>query len=269
MTFRAMPSRDRGWILSLGIGIALAPAGCGGNSTTSPSQPYTMPLTQATVQSAVDLFTTGTDTVPVQCSGTVPIDCPGGSAGPVVTIALDRVSDSIFTFMPGQSYQYSTHVALTVSQDIPVTIPVIGACGLHVDVSQGASPTVHVSGEVTFRSSTLAGPLDELDLTAALDGLEAADVSLTGGGACALANESLSLYLGLLTTALGTPTEVLLCAGSGPGKFVTCPAPAAAARRVGGSGRLSVQMLPARWLPVDERGGAQVAGARPGTGAGG
>ena len=230
----SVPSFRRFGVAALCAGITLALAGCGdsGSGPTSPPPPYKMPLSQATIQSAVDLFTTGTDTVPVQCGGTVPIDCPGGASGPVITISRARVVDSLFLQRLDTAYSFSAYVTLTSSQDIPVTIPVVGDCGLHLDTSAGSSPTVHLSGQAYFTSSVPAGPLDELALTFNLDGLEAADFSLSGGTACALANEAASFYVGTILSALGTGAPIFLCAGSGPGLFALCPSsPSAAERR--------------------------------------
>ncbi len=213
--------------------IAIAFAACGGSSseTTAPKPKYTMPLTLATVSSAVDLLTTGTDTVPVQCTGTLLVDCPGGVAGPVVTISRVRVLDSIVTLAPGVQYTYSAYVTLTSTQDIPVSVPSVGDCGLHLDTSPGNSPTVRVFGGAYFRSSVQQGPLDELALTIGLDGLEAADISFTGGTVCQVANATISLYLAPIAAALQGGTTILLCAGSGPGRFVVCPNSPAAAER--------------------------------------
>jgi hypothetical protein len=205
----------------------MAIGGCSGSKSipSGPNTAYTLPLTRGTVQAAVDLLTTGTDTVPVQCGATVPVDCPSGTPGPTITVALDRVADSIVLIDSSFSsieYTFSAHLTLTTNQDIPLTLPVVGECGLHVDTSPGASPTVHVSGQAHFTSSVGAGPLDELMVTVGLDGLEAADVSLTGGTACALATVASGVYVGAISAALRTGGTIPLCAGSGPGLFVVC-----------------------------------------------
>lgn len=241
MTLCVPLSGCRVGVVALCAGMALALAGCGGSrsgpTAPPPPPPYTMPLSRATIQSAVDLVTTGMDTVPVLCGGTVPVDCPGGAPGPVITVSRVRVLDSLLALRPDTAYDFSAYVTLTSSQDIPVTVPVVGDCGLHLDTTPGASPTVRLSGQAYFVSSVPAGPLDELEIDVGLDGVEAADVSLTGGAGCALVNQSIGFYLGVISAALRTGTgPIFLCAGSGPGLFVVCPAsPAAAERPRGGA----------------------------------
>lgn len=211
MIGRTMAAVGSGWLL-------LATMGCGGSETTAVVPP-TLAVTQATVQSALDLFTTGTVGVPATCAGSVLIDCPGGNPGSPVPISLTRTASSIVQTGPG-AFTYVVQLSVASQADIPVTISGV-ECGAAVNTAAGASPTVQIAGTAIFSSQTLGGPVDRLDLTQGLTGLETADVALNGGSACQLLNAGVALSAGLLTSAFSSAASHL-CASSGAHMFVAC-----------------------------------------------
>ena len=196
--------------------LATVAAGCGSKSATAP---LTLPVTSATVQSAVDLFTTGTLHVPPSCGTSPSIDCPGGTAGTPIPVTVTRGATTIAQTAP-DVFGYDVDLAIATGSAIPVSYQGVD-CTVAVNTAAGASPTVHVAGTATFSSQTPGGSIDRLDLTIALTGLEATDVTFSGGTLCQMANfGGLSFFGGIVTNAFeGVASH--LCAGAG-GQLTTC-----------------------------------------------
>ncbi len=197
-------------------GAAALTAACG-KSATSPSN-ATLTPDAATVQAALNTYTTGTIAVPPNCASTVAINCPGGSAGGTSYVGITR-SGLTITQAAADSFAYAMDLA--VATQSPFTVSSNGVdCAVSVNTAAGTSPTVHLAGTATFTSRTVGGAIDEIDLTTALTGAEAADVSVTGPTACQILQSQASFFEGVMVSAL-TGGTTRLCAASG-GHFTSC-----------------------------------------------
>ena len=206
-------------------------------SSTAPQGYEALPATSATVQSALDLFTTGDVLVPTVCDPTASarINCPGGVPGSPVYVTVTRHSVSITENVPAARFDYLVQMKLVTAMDIPITVPLVGDCGLHIDTSPGPDSLVQIVGSASFRSRTPGGPIDELDLsTPTMNNLTSDDVSLSGGFGCTIANLGLSFFLMTLESTI-TPPARSLCGAPGPKLFVACDPPPPVAYTVGGA----------------------------------
>jgi hypothetical protein len=206
-------------------GMLLA-GGCG-KSSTGPVGYEALPATAGTVQAALDLFTTGNVLVPTVCdsAATTKLNCPGGVPGSPVYITVRRDSLSIVYNMPADRFDYAVKMKLVTPVDIPVTIALVGECGLHLDTTPGADSLVQIVGTASFRSHIAGEPIDELDFsTPVVNGLTSDDMALTGGTGCLLANMGLSFYVETLQAMIGPPA-LSLCGAPGPPLFVACETP--------------------------------------------
>lgn len=216
-----------GWArVRCGAGLLLAMAAC--KSSTAPQGYEALPETAETVQAALDLFTTGDVSVPPNCGGSPAVNCPGGTPGGSVTLALTRTRNSLFQVNPG-TFEFSVDLKVLSQTPIPITVPAIGECTMIVDTRPGTDSTLRITGEGTFLEDTVSGdPPNRLVFTTpTITGLTTDDVSIAGGGTCDIANLGLEFFLGTLETAITPPTESL-CGAAGPTLFVACPQPPAA-----------------------------------------
>ncbi|MGH7590044.1 MAG: hypothetical protein ACREL2_01285 [Gemmatimonadales bacterium] len=202
--------------------LALAFGGCGGGST-NPDPYEALPTTLSTVQAAVALVTTGTATVSAQCSADIPINCPGGVAAAPVAITVTGDTNSA-SAVDSVTYDFTAEVSVVSQEDIPITVPAIGACSVKIDTGPGTSATIQLVGTATFGAQVAGGPLDRLDLAIVLvNGVETADFTLDGGGVCGAADLAETFYINIVTAALQTlPLHV--CGAPGPSLFTPCAA---------------------------------------------
>jgi MYXO-CTERM domain-containing protein len=159
----------------------------------------------ATLQIALDLLALGLDAsgnleVASSCGSSPPVCCTGGTPStPCGPLHLDLVEARIDA-PPGTDrldVTYQVHAA-TVA-DIPVELPAVGECFVHIDTTPGASSAVQVDLPILLS-------VDHLHILAAgditLSGAESSDFQLTGGLPCSIANVGLSFFSGLLTQPL-------------------------------------------------------------------
>lgn len=189
--------------------VAVA-AACG----SDPLAPYeVLPQTTATVQSAVDFVTMGQDTIPVDCGSAITINCTGGNPGTApAVITLTRTALSLDSLAEG-SFSFGAQVTIT-SPGIPVNIPTAGNCTVDIDTSPGTSSTAQLSGPVTFPEST------HVQINGTLEGLEADDISISGGIGCALADGFQAFIVGAVADMLSR--NVILCGAPGAALLVPC-----------------------------------------------
>jgi hypothetical protein len=207
--------RVRALTVLLGGGILFAAGGCG---SSSPTAPASFPETSATVQLALNRFTTGTISVPASCGGSILINCPGGTAGSAVSVTLTRSGTTITQTAP-DVFSYATDFGVVTQS--PIVVSSNGTdCDVSVNTANGTASTVHLEGTATFSRQTVGGAINEIDFTTALTGVEAADVTITGPGACQVLAANLVFVEGVLVSAL-TSQSTRLCAGAG-GTFTTC-----------------------------------------------
>ena len=157
------------------------------------------------------------------CAGTVPVNCPGGNLASPVYLNLTRSAVAV-ALVPGTDrYDFSATLAAATATGIPITLPTVGACTLNINSASGTSPTVVLTGSVTFASQTPNGPIDRLDFSnLAASGLENADVSITGGIGCTVAGLVTTILVAQIASIL---TQVpSLCAAPGPALLEICAA---------------------------------------------
>ena len=203
-----------GWLVA-GLGAAVLVAGCGGSST-SPSN-ATLTPNAATVQAALNTYTTGAVSIPPYC-GTTGVNCPGGVAGSATKVDFTRSGLTITQAAP-DSFAYAMDLA--IATESPFTVSANGIdCGVAVNTAAGSSPTVHVAGTAIFTSQTMSGPINEVDLSTTLTGAESADLTMSGGSTCTALGTVSQYVAGAMLLALTNGTT-RLCAGSG-GHVTTC-----------------------------------------------
>jgi hypothetical protein len=148
--------------------------------------------------------------VPASCGGSTPICCPGGVAkNPCGPIEID------LTLHPGDQPRLELHpkqgageldvtvrARVKTGMDIPVTVPVIGDCGVHLDTAPGPKPDLQIDAPIQLVQDATSGTTRITVGTVALTNLTTDDVSLTGGFGCAIANLGLSFFLDTLTSTL-------------------------------------------------------------------
>ena len=93
----------------------------------------------------------------------------------------------------------SLRMSLKTVADLPVSIPLVGDCGVHVDTAPGASSTIQVDVPLNLSADGLhVNALGAVSLT----GLTTDDVSITGGFGCQVANLGLGFFLNTLQATL-------------------------------------------------------------------
>ena len=159
------------------------------------------------VLDAFRLDASGNLNVPASCNTTTPVCCPGGTpvspCGPLQFDFVQQAGDppSVLTPKAGAPNEFDATILarLKTVNDIPVTIPLAGDCGLHIDTTPGPSPQIQIDMPVFFSADRLRmGPVGPITIT----DLTTDDVSLTGGFACQVANLGLSFYLSTLTNVI-------------------------------------------------------------------
>ncbi len=211
--------RAQGWAgwLAAGLGAAVLAAGCSSKSSTGPSN-TTLTANAATVQAALNTYTSGTVVVPANCLSAVAINCPAGVAGSPTSVTVARSGLSI-TQAAADSFAYAMDLGIATQQ--PITVSNSGIdCGVSINTAAGSSPTVHLVGTASFVSRTMGGPLDEVDLTTVLTGAEAADVTITGPANCQVLASSVIVLEATMIEALTNGTS-RLCPSAG-GHFAAC-----------------------------------------------
>jgi hypothetical protein len=166
---------------------------------------------RADARDVVDGFAYGLDAagnldVPASCGGSPSVCCTGGNpvapCGPLhfdFALRDGETGPSISPAGGPNFFAMDIPMRLQTVADLPITIPLIGDCGMHIDTAPGADPRVHVSFQVQFSADRLRmGPTSNVTLV----GLTSDDVSVTGGIGCQLASLGLNFFVGTLTDTL-------------------------------------------------------------------
>jgi uncharacterized protein (TIGR03382 family) len=179
--------------------------------------------------------------VPASCSGSTPICCPGGNpvanCGPLDIDVSKHTGDTPRLVLAPQQGASTLNVTvrarLKTESDIPVKVPVIGDCGVAVDTSAGSVPDIQIDVPIAFSQDATAGTTKVTVGTVNLTNLETADVNLTGGVGCAIANLGLSFFLGILTSQLTNTVQSTIqnqvCKKCPSGDVAECGSPFATA----------------------------------------
>jgi len=175
--------------------------------------------------------------VPSNCGGSPSVACPGGQpSNPPATIEADptehvgdtaRIVVAIGDPHPDPTANtidnVTVRVRLKTPSPIPASIPLVGDCGMNIDSSAGTYPDVRFDTQLTRLTNRLTGPPNQSGVT--VSQLEAADVSLTGGIACAVANLGLGFFTGTLTDTMADwfRPATALCGAAAPYYWQPCP----------------------------------------------
>lgn len=171
---------------------------------------------------------------PVNCGGSTPTCCPNGQPqNPCGPINID------FNLYPGDAprlevrpAQGGNRVDVTVRTrvktmtDIPVTVPVVGNCGVRIDTAAGSVDDIRIDMPISFQQDAMAGTTRIVVGTVALSQLATEDVALTGNLGCQLANLGLSFFIDILrdqlTGAIGGAIEDQTCKACPTGAVAEC-----------------------------------------------
>ena len=148
--------------------------------------------------------------VPSSCGGSTPICCPGGTAqdpcGPIdIDLTLHPGDDARLVLAPQQgasTLDVTVRARVQTGSDIPVTVPVIGDCGLHVDTTQGSTPDLEIDMPIQFVQDATVGTTRIQVGTVAIQRLESSDVALTGSLGCEFASFGISFFISTIESAL-------------------------------------------------------------------
>lgn len=200
--------------------VAIALYGCGGDSGTDvPAQLESLAVHPVTVQAAVDFILKSPMIVPTTCGGDPSINCPGGVAGAQLSLPLTHTAPTVAE-LSNRVYSFATDVAMNNATAIPFTYAGV-SCNVTINTSQGASPTVHVSGTATFAQNPITNKT-YLNIEPTVTGLEDADVALTGDFLCTTTAASLKpAIIATVLTAIENQGGQL-CGAPGPTLFIDC-----------------------------------------------
>jgi MYXO-CTERM domain-containing protein len=146
--------------------------------------------------------------VPANCGGSTPVCCPGGTpqspCGPIVIDLAEQPGDAprlVVTPVQGQSrLDLIVRARVRTQMDLPVTIPLVGDCGVHIDTDGGQFDDVRIDLPVTLAQDAMAGTTRVQVGDATLTQLSDEDVDLTGGFGCQLANFGVGLFIDTLSS---------------------------------------------------------------------
>ncbi|HEX5060441.1 MAG TPA: hypothetical protein VFV99_13830 [Kofleriaceae bacterium] len=144
---------------------------------------------------------------PANCGGSTPICCPGGNpvnpCGPIdIDLKMYPGDQPRLVLAPASGasrLDVTVRARVKTEMDIPVSVPLVGDCGVKIDTSAGSVKDIRIDVPITFAQDATAGTTRVVVGTVNLTQLASEDVSLTGGIGCQLANLGLSFFLGILT----------------------------------------------------------------------
>jgi MYXO-CTERM domain-containing protein len=172
--------------------------------------------------------------VPANCGGSTPVCCPGGQpqmpCGPIVIDLAQQPGDAprlVVTPVQGQSrLDLIIRARVRTQMDLPVTIPLVGDCGVHIDTDGGSFDDVRIDLPVSLAQDTAAGTTRVVVGDAALSQLSDEDVDLTGGFGCQLANLGVGLFIDTLssqfTDQIAGAIEGQVCKACDSGDVAEC-----------------------------------------------
>jgi hypothetical protein len=146
--------------------------------------------------------------VPANCSGSPTVCCPGGNpqspCGPIaIDLSLHPGDSPRLVVAPAQGasrLDVTVRARVKTQMDVPVNIPVFGACGLAIDTAPGPTPDIELDLPISLDQDATAGTTRINAASVTVKNLTTDDVKLNGGVGCAIANIGLGLFLNTLTS---------------------------------------------------------------------
>ncbi len=182
-------------------------------------------------QPAADLVLSGEHTydIPALCDANPSIACPGGQPlQPPAQIVLTGSNVSAVEAADQSGFDVSGQLDARTLGSVPTSY--LGAeCTFDLDTSRGTVPhaTAHLSLNKVIEPSSPGGyRLAPANMT--LDGIEPADVNVTGGTACSLLNLAVPLFLDTFIHTLESrlaQSAQPICLAPPPDVVAFCPAP--------------------------------------------
>lgn len=129
------------------------------------------------------------------CDASPPVECTTGVPDEDhVTLRVDstehagdRPRAEAIPNAADKTFAVTQRVRVSTNDPIPVTMPVVGTCGLVVDSTRGNDPDVRLTYADTVAPDRPNGPT-VVSSPPTVSGLESADVELTGGFGCIVGN---------------------------------------------------------------------------------
>jgi MYXO-CTERM domain-containing protein len=174
--------------------------------------------------------------VPANCSGSPSTCCPGGNpitpCGPIVIDLVQRPGDQPrLVVAPSQGnarLDVTLRARVHTMMDVPVNVPLVGDCGLHIDTEDAGADDLIVNLPVSFVQDAMLGTTRIQPGTAAISQLDNGDVALTGGFGCQFASLGIGFFIGTLTdTFAGAISDAIndqLCKPCPSGDSAECGA---------------------------------------------
>jgi MYXO-CTERM domain-containing protein len=156
--------------------------------------------------------------VPENCSGSPSTCCPGGNpvtpCGPIAIDLTRRPGDAprlVLAPVAGSSrLNLTLRARVTTVMDVPVGVPVVGDCGLHINTEDAGADDIIVNMPINFVQDTMAGTTRIEAGTATIEQLDNGDVALTGSFGCQFASLGIGFFIGTLTdTFAGAISEAV------------------------------------------------------------
>jgi hypothetical protein len=142
-----------------------------------------LPITSATVRSALDLDTgTSNFEVPALCGVVPAINCPGGLPIPT-QMHLEQQSVTI-TQATGTTFNFTVQERLTTLTDIQVSLPGT-SCSFNLDTARSNAPTMTVTGTAVFDSNPPPDPPNRVRfINVNVFGIDPSDLVFSGAATC-------------------------------------------------------------------------------------
>jgi hypothetical protein len=169
-------------------------------TTTTCLQPFTPSLPELVDAFSFLVGASGNFAPPASCGGSTPVCCPGGvlaaSCGP---LHADLTAASLGPSGDPNLFFLSLRMHLATVADLPVSVPVVGDCLIHIDTMPGPSSTIQIDVPVLFSADHLR--ISQLGDSTLTD-MTVDDVALGGGIGCQLANLGLGFFIDILQASL-------------------------------------------------------------------
>jgi hypothetical protein len=180
--------------------------------------------TTTAVQAFANAYVIGEHDVVVApiCSGDITIACPGGTpSDPAPVVHIDGTNLAI---QETGVDQFAISLDLTI-QGSGIDISGSGIeCSLGVDTSAGTYPEATLTGDLAFLVNPTTGVTDRIQTSnATLNHFEAADVTISGGVACDVADAFKAFALSMIKAQLESYLDQTICRAPDPAIFEICP----------------------------------------------
>ncbi|MDX6586680.1 MAG: large repetitive protein [Solirubrobacterales bacterium] len=179
---------------------------------------------QTAAAAAAYLFPNASDwDVPADCDSSSPVDCPNGNPLPADDDQLSTASARSLQAVAG-THRYDVSVTYDAHTTSPIVVYVMGAdCSLTINSANGANPHWSAAYPLNFVIEAASGRVRVEVGDLALNNIEAADFSLSGGAFCLAAQNQ---YLSAFRTQVAAWQAARmpnLCAAPGPDYLGPCP----------------------------------------------